>query len=72
MFRSLLDSSPITNLQIWSSVILLDRGAQGPLLNHQTHYLKQCVRCCHCREFGIGVVSGSDLNNIGRDEIDAL
>lgn len=60
------------NLQIYPGVILLDHGAQGPLFNHQTHHLEQCIRCSHCRKLGIGVVGGSNLNNIRRDEIDAL
>lgn len=41
-------------------------------LDHQRHDLKQRVRSRHSRMLSIGIVGGSDLYNIGSDEIDTL
>jgi len=51
---------------------LLHHPIQRPLLHHQRHNLKQGVRSRHSRKFSIRIVRGRDLDDIGRDEVDAF
>ena len=46
--------------------------AQRAPLDHQRHDLVQHVGGGHGGQLGIGVVSRGDLDDIGRDEVDAL
>ena len=46
--------------------------AQRTLLDHQSHDLVQRVGGSHGGELGVGVVSRSDLDDIGSDEVDAF
>lgn len=59
-------------LHLHHPILPLDHPIQTPLLHHQTHNLIQHIRRRHGRMFGVSIVGGGHLDDIGRDEIDAL
>lgn len=53
-------------------ITILTLQAQRPLLNHNTHNLKQHIRRGHSRQLGISIIRGRDLDDISSDDIHAL